>query len=60
MQALDVSIHCLVMVDALENPGTHHLDLHHEFPAQNGEHEKNVRTRTDSLDEKEHGCRILP
>ena len=29
VQALDVSTHCLVMVVALENPGTHHLDLHH-------------------------------
>jgi len=29
VRALDVSTHCLVMVAALENPGAHHLDLHH-------------------------------
>ena len=31
-----------------------------EFPAQNGNSLKNVRTRFDSLDDRTHGCRILP
>ena len=31
-----------------------------EFPAQNGEHKKNVRTRSNSLDDRTHSYLILP
>ena len=30
------------------------------FPAQNGECSENVRDKSHSLDDREHGCRILP
>jgi len=31
-----------------------------QFPAQNGDSLKNVRTRFDSLDDRTHGCRMIP
>jgi len=39
---------------------TNESKIYTEFPAQNGEHEKNVRSRSGSLDDRTHGCRILP